>query len=125
MNCLWHSLSAMIGGKGLTELIWNWESPNSGWYTIKVGRFESLVGGAVAEDESYILKVKKGQSSGADGYEIDDVPDLASFISLSDGEFQEHTFHRAGDVDWIAFPIDPRNFHMPLRFLILALMEIR
>ena len=51
---------------------------------------------------SYSVGVTSDQI-GADGFEEDDTPEMAKWISWQDGQFQEHNFHDEGDEDWVFF----------------------
>jgi len=102
-------------GSGIDERIWSWEPPTTGWYLVSVetagdeGRAEKrgdATQGAREEggdDIEYSITVSREQGAGPDGFEDDDSFENASFISLIDGEFQEHNFHDADDEDWIVF----------------------
>ena len=82
---------------GSGELIFSWNPPDTGWYYVQV---EAIAVNAVPA--SYSIGVTS-EHFGADGYEEDDIPEMAKWISWQSGEFQEHNFHDEGDEDWVFF----------------------
>ena len=82
---------------GSDEFIISWNPPDTGWYYVQVE--------AIAVNESpvsYSIEATS-QHFGADGYEEDDLPEMAKWISWKDGDFQEHNFHDEGDEDWLFY----------------------
>ena len=82
---------------GIGELIFSWNPPDTGWYYVQV---EAITVNEVPA--SYSIGVTS-EHFGADGFEEDDIPEMAKWISWQDGEFQEHNFHDEGDEDWVFF----------------------
>ena len=82
---------------GIGEFIFSWNPPDTGWYYVQV---EAITVNEVPA--SYSIGVTS-EHFGADGFEEDDIPEMAKWISWQDGEFQEHNFHDEGDEDWVFF----------------------
>ena len=82
---------------GIGELIFSWNPPDTGWYYVQVEAITVNEGPVSYSIES------TSQHFGADGFEEDDIPEMAKWISWQDDEFQEHNFHDEGDEDWVFF----------------------
>ena len=81
-----------------------------GDYTVVVTASNSvsfITGTAVVPVRSHVFLpvLMSGYTAACpDEHEPDDVPEQASVIT-TDGAAQQHTFHQAGDVDWVAFTV--------------------
>ena len=82
---------------GSGELIFSWNPLDTGWYYVQV---EAITVNEVPI--SYSIGATS-EHFGADGYEEDDIPEMAKWISWQDGDFQEHNFHDEGDEDWLFY----------------------
>ena len=88
-------------GGGLASRI-AWTATGTGTYYVRVRHYSSTVYGS---NTSYDLAVT-GTGSAADWYEPDNSAAQAKPIAVN-GSAQSHTFHIAGDNDWVYFSASP------------------
>jgi surface antigen len=86
------------GVENRASKISDWQPKVTGMYFIKVWEYGGIAGG------SYEISIKESQfQEREDQFEVDDTINQAKMIA-TDGSKQSHTFHKAGDIDWIKFP---------------------
>lgn len=57
-----------------------------------------------SDESSVVTATTTGESAAGDGYESDDTCPQARAI-VTNGDFDTHTFHQPGDVDWVQFTV--------------------
>ena len=86
----------------------HWEPRRSGTYYVKVTHFHPFAGGDALTYDFQVTRALEDPEPPlpppecADDFERDDVPGNAKPI-LVNGAVQNHTFHEAGDEDWVKF----------------------
>jgi len=94
INYVWSS-DGLVSGQGTHSASYSWSATGAKVVTLQA----SNCGGSA--DDAHDISIASTAEEG-DNYEVDDTCGVASVIA-TDGTAQTHTFHDAGDEDWIKF----------------------